>query len=432
MLDVGNVCKNVIRQASSRRSTNEIYPGSNRIDSLLAKARRAVIGVSSRFGSGNWQRSARACHRIAACSMLTVLCGCALAAAQPQAKATHRLVGYVAGWEKLPSIEAEKITAINYAFAHIVDGAVMLDQAGAAEFLAQLRALKSRNQRLKVLVSVGGWGADGFSDAALSEASRTRFAQSAADLIAQQQLDGIDLDWEYPGLAGPGIGHRDEDRHNFTLLLEALRLRLDASGQQRGRGADRYLITAALADGEFVAHIELDRIHEYLDWIDLMTYDFHNSLTKTTGHHAGLSVSATAAAGERSVERAVGQFLAAGVPANKLIVGVPFYGRAFAEAQPENQGLDQPYGHYDKDYPWPKLVADFIGRYGYVRYWDDKAKVPYLWNAQTRTFVSYDDPQSLALKAAYVKSHQLGGMMYWEQSQDPDGQLLGALADALK
>jgi chitinase len=365
--------------------------------------------------------------------MLTALCGCALAASQPQAQAMHRLVGYVAGWEKLATVDAGNLTAINYAFAHVVDGAVVLDQPGASGFLARLRALKSRNPQLKLLVSVGGWGADGFSDAALTQASRTKFAQSAADLVAQQQIDGIDLDWEYPGLAGPGIVHRDADRGNFTLLLQALRQRFNvlASEQQRS-AADPYLITAALADSEFIAHIELERIHEYLDWIDLMTYDFHNSLTRTTGHHAGLSVSATAAAGERSVERAVGQFLAAGVPANKLIVGVPFYGRAFADVQPKNHGLDQPYGHYDKDYPWPKLVADFIGRNGYVRYWDDKAKVPYLWNAQTRTFVSYDDPQSLALKAAYVKSHQLGGMMYWEQSQDPDGQLLGALADALK
>ncbi len=345
----------------------------------------------------------------------------------------YRLVGYVAGWEKVVPVDAGNLTAINYAFAHVVDGAIVLDQPGASAFLARLRALKSRNPQLKLLVSVGGWGADGFSDAALTQESRTKFAQSAADLVAQQQIDGIDLDWEYPGLAGPGNVHRDADRGNFTLLLQALRQRFNvlASEQQR-RAADPYLITAALADSEFVAHIELERIHEYLDWIDLMTYDFHNSLTKTTGHHAGLSVSATAAAGERSVERAVDQFLAAGVPANKLIVGVPFYGRAFADVHPENHGLDQPYGRYDNDYSWPKLVADFIGRNGYVRYWDDKAKVPYLWNAQTRTFVSYDDPQSLALKAVYVKSHRLGGMMYWEQSQDPDGQLLGKLADALK
>ena len=350
--------------------------------------------------------------------------------ASPPRANDYRLIGYVAGWEEFPRIDAGKLTAINYAFAHIANGVVVLDQSGATDFLARLCALKKRNPALRVLVSIGGWGADGFSDAALSETSRAKFAQSAADLIARHALDGIDLDWEYPGLPGPGIVHRDEDRGNFTLLLQALRRRLDALATERG--GSRYLITAALADSEFVAHIELDRIHEYLDWINLMTYDFHNSLTPTTGHHAALSVSATAGAGERSVERAVGQFLAAGVPARKLIVGVPFYGRAFADVRAENRGLDQPYGRYDKDYPWPRLKNEFIDRNGFVRHWDDVAKVPYLWNAQTRSFISYDDPQSLALKAAFVKSRQLGGMMYWEQSQDPDGELFDALARGLQ
>ncbi len=370
---------------------------------------------------------------MAACTVFVALFGCALAPPQPQSTPGHQLVGYVAGWEQSAPFDPDKLTAINYAFAHIVDGEIVLDQPGASEFIDRLRALKSRNPQLKLLVSVGGWGADGFSDAALTGASRAKFAQSAADLVAQQQIDGIDLDWEYPGLVGPGIVHRDADRGNFTLLLQALRQRFNTLASERHRRAgDPYLITAALADSEFVAHIELDRIHKYLDWIDLMTYDFHNSLTKTTGHHSALAVSATAAANERSVERAVEQFLAAGVPASKLVVGVPFYGRAFADVHDENHGLDQPYGRYEGDHPWPQLVADFIGKNGYVRYWDGQAQVPYLWNAQTRTFISYDDPQSLALKARYVRTHGLGGVMYWEQSQDPDGQLLGALWVALQ
>jgi chitinase len=309
---------------------------------------------------------------------------------------------------------------------------VVLDQEGAALALTQLRALKLRNPRLQILVSVGGWGADGFSDAAFDETSRARFADSAAEVIIANRLDGIDLDWEYPGLPGPGIRHRDEDKRNFTLLLAALRERLDLAAEGQGHSGRHYLITAALADSQFVAHIELDRIHKYLDWIDLMTYDFHNSLTPTTGHHAALSHSATSAADERSVERAVDQFLAAGVPAAKLVVGVPFYGRAFADVRDQNHGLDQPYGRYEGDHPWPQLVADFIGKNGYVRYWDAQAQVPFLWNAQTHTFVSYEDPQSLALKAAFVKAHHLGGIMYWEQSQDPDGQLLGAISNALR
>ena len=349
-----------------------------------------------------------------------------------KASTDYRLIGYVAGSEKFPAIAAEKLSAINFAFAHIdANGRVVLDQAGAAEFLGKLRALKARNPRLKIIVSVGGWGADGFSDAAASEASRRAFADSAAYVLAHNDVDGIDLDWEYPGLPGPGIKHRDEDRHGFTLLLAALRARFDALARER-KHADPYVITAALADREFVAHIELDRIHPYLDWINLMTYDFHNSLTKTTGHHSALTRSSTSAVDERSVESAVAQFRAAGVPANKLVVGVPFYGRAFSEVNADNNGLDQPYGKYAGDYPWPKLVAEFIDKNGYARRWDDVAHEPFLWNAQTRTFVSYDDPQSLALKAAFVKSHHLGGMMYWEQSQDPNAELLGALAKTLR
>jgi chitinase len=389
--------------------------------------------MSSQRRAGVAGRTQCALQLLFLAALLTAaLCGCMTKVPTAREPAHGRLVGYVAGWEKHTDIAAEKLTAINYAFAHIVDGNVVLDQEGAAAALTQLRGLRSRNPRLQILVSVGGWGADGFSDAALSESSRAKFAQSAADLIVAQQLDGIDLDWEYPGLPGLDIRHRDADKRNFTLLLAALRVRLDALGDSQRRGDARYLITAALADSQFVAHIELSRIHRYLDWIDLMTYDFHNSLTPTTGHHAALSRSATSGADERSVETAVAQFLAAGVPASKLVVGVPFYGRAFTDVRDENHGLDQPYGRYAGDHPWPQLVADFIGRNGYVRYWDVQAQVPYLWSAQTRTFISYDDPQSLALKASFVNAHHLGGMMYWEQSQDPDGQLLGAISNALQ
>ena len=368
-----------------------------------------------------------------------VALACALSACSTNtplvpAKPDFRLVGYVAGWEKPVPIAAEKLTAVNFAFAHIgSDGRVALDQAGAAEALVRLHALRMRNPRLKILVSIGGWGADGFSDAASTDASRATFAHSVDELIVRHGLDGVDLDWEYPGLPGPGIRHRDEDKRNFTLLLQTLRQHLDALGAKQSRSADNhFLLTAALADGEFTKFVELDRIHAYLDWIDLMTYDFHNSLTPTTGHHAALQKSKTSAAGERSVERAVKEYLAAGVPARKLVIGVPFYGRAFAEVKPQNNGLDQPYGSYAGDHPWPQLVADFIDRNGYVRYWDSTAQVPYLWNAQTHVFISYDDTQSLQLKADFVKARGLGGMMYWEQSQDPRGELLGVLSAALR
>ena len=365
--------------------------------------------------------------------ILSILASTSWTEAHTRTAPRYRLVGYVAAAEVLPRVDAEKLTAINYAFAHIdAGGRIALDMPVAAQNLASLRALKSRNPQLALLVSVGGWGAEGFSDAAADVAARARFSQSAVELISTMGVDGIDLDWEYPGLPGAGLVHRSEDERNFTLLLRELRQSLDTFARQHPRKpGDRILLTAALADREFVAHIELGRIHPYLDWINLMTYDFHNSLTPTTGHHAALARSSTSAAEERSVEHAVDQFLAAGVPASKLVVGVPFYGRAFADVQPLNHGLDQPYGHYDREYTWPQLVSGMIDRDGYVRYWDDIAHVPYLWNAQTREFVSYDDPKSLAAKADFVEAHALGGMMYWEQSQDPDGELLGVLAARL-
>jgi len=363
----------------------------------------------------------------------TCACVLALAACAAPAKrdtATFRLVGYVGHEAQAQRIAVEKLGALNYAFAHVDAGRVTLDPAAPAQ-LARLVALKSRNRHLKILLSIGGWGADGFSDAALTGDARTKFADSAAEVLAQNHLDGLDVDWEYPGFADAGIRARPEDERNFTLLLQTLRARFDRLAIEQHRRDDPYLITAALADREFVSHIELERVGAVLDWINLMTYDFHGSLTKTTGHHSALHRSATSAPDERSVDAAVAQYLAAGVPAEKLVVGVPFYGKAFLDVQPENRGLDEPFSGQVPVYPWPQLVAGFIDRNGFVRYWDDLAKEPYLWNAQARTFISYDDPQSLTLKADFVKAHHLGGMMYWEQSLDPDGELLGALARGL-
>jgi chitinase len=357
----------------------------------------------------------------------------ACAASVAAAASEYRLVAYVAGWEKIAPIPVEKLTAINFAFGHVANGRVVLDHAGDDATLHTLGKLRARNPQLKILLSVGGWGADGFSDAALTSPSRERFADSAAALVAEHDLDGIDIDWEYPGLPGPGIVHRDADEKNFTLLLAALRQRLDRLARERHRSGDAgYAVTAALADSQFVAHVQLRRVAGQLDWINLMTYDFHNSLTPTTGHHSALRRSKTSAPSERCVECAVRQYLDAGVPARKLVVGVPFYGRAFADVTAHDDGLDQRYGRYQGDNPWPQLVADFIDRNGYERHWDDTAKEPYLWNATTRTFVSYDDPQSLALKAQFVKARGLGGKMYWEQSQDPNGELLEVLVRGLR
>jgi len=342
------------------------------------------------------------------------------------AKDLPRIVAYVRDGTAPETIHPEKLTHINFAFARIdAQGKVALPHAGIPKELARLRELKARNPQLKILISVGGWTADGFSDAASSAAARDVFAASAVALLREYALDGIDLDWEYPGQDVAGIKARPEDKHNFTLLLETLRKQLD-------RGRSHYLLTIASADREYFDHTEMDKLHVYLDWINVMTYDFFNSLTSTTGHHAGLYPSPYAAAGDRNGDASIRQHLAAGIPARKLVLGAAFYGRAFAGVNPLHDGLNQPYERFEAAYPYAELVEKFVDRQGFARHWDDVAKAPFLWNAATRTFISYEDPQSLAVKAEYVRTHRLGGMMFWELSQDRDGRLLDEIVTGLR
>lgn len=344
--------------------------------------------------------------------------------------ADYRIVGYVADAKPLPHVSAQKLDVINYAFARVdAKGNVSFPSPIADQTLATFTGLRKINPNLKIIVSIGGWGADYFSDVALSADARQHMTDSVAAFIEKYDVDGVDLDWEYPTLPGPGISHRPEDKRNFSLLLETLRARLDKLGAaHRGR---HYLLTIAAADGEFVAGIELERVSRSLDWINLMTYDFHNSLTPTTGHHAGLHLSDVAPAEDRAGDKAVAQFLAAGVPAKKLNLGAAFYGRAFTGVDPAHDGLQQKYAKYAGSPSWQELVASYIDKNGYVRHWDAKAQAPYLWNAQTRTFVSYEDPESLRAKVAFVKARGLGGVMYWEQSLDRNEELLGVLDEAL-
>jgi chitinase len=337
--------------------------------------------------------------------------------------AAERVVAYITGWEQPPHIPATKLTHINYAFARIdAGGKAVLPHPGAPANLEYLRSLKAKNPQLKILISVGGWEAEGFSDAAVSKESREKFASSVVAMLREHSLDGVDLDWEYPGQSVSGIKSRPEDKQNFTALLREMRSQLGA----------RYLLTIASADREYFQFTQMDRLHVYLDWINVMSYDFFNSLTPTTGHHAGLYASAFAAPNDRNADASVKQHLAAGIPAGKLVLGVAFYGRGFAGVTPLHDGVNQPYEHFEAAHPYSELVQKFIDRNGFVREWDAKAQAPFLWNAQTRAFITYDDPQSIAIKAEYVREHHLGGMMFWELSQDSGGELLDAIVSGSK
>jgi chitinase len=347
--------------------------------------------------------------------------GSAMAQATPL---SYRIVGYANGWNPVQTKDVGKIDTLIFAFAHPHDGKVTIAPQDV-QHLQDLIALKKINPKLKVDISVGGWTVGGFSEAASTEAGRQLFADSAAQLIAAQHADGLDVDWEYPGHHESGIKSSPEDKANYTLLLKAIRTSLDRVGAAHGRtGANHYTLSVAIADGPFVDHIDIAAINPYLDWFNMMTYDFVNADTPTTGHHTGLHVSKLITGDGRTTDRAVQQFLAAGVAPDKLVIGAALYGREFADVKPDHDGLYQTYGHYQGGHNWPELKADYINKQGYVRYWDADAQAPWLWNAQTHRFISYDDPQSIAAKMAYIKAQHLGGIMYWEQSLDPSDELL--------
>lgn len=351
-------------------------------------------------------------------------------AANPGEPEHYRIVAYVEGASMPAKIPAHKLTDINFAFARIDSkGRIGLANADLERSLRRLAALKTSQPELRVIISVGGWTADGFSDAALTDSSRGRFADSAVELIRQYGLDGIDIDWEYPGQGAAGIKYRQEDKHNFTLLLKTLREKLDAAGHASGK---HYALTIASADREYFDHTEMDKLHVYLDWINVMAYDFFNSLTTTTGHHAGLYAAALAAPTDRNGDASIRQHLAAGIPASKLVLGVAFYGRGFSGVRAQNNGVNQPYERFEDYHPYAELVSRFIDHQDFTRYWDERARAPYLWNATTRAFITYDDPQSLAIKAEYVKAHHLGGIMFWELSGDYHDALLDTISTALQ
>jgi len=373
-------------------------------------------------------------RRCAAAVLCLLLAGSALANPAPPCSGGARwprIVGYVDAIGAPPPISADKLDIVHYAFARVrPDHAVELHKPGAAATLAALTALRQDNPRLQVVLSIGGWGAGHFSEAALTAESRASFADSAVELVRQHDLDGLDIDWEYPAHPSPGISFRPEDRQNFTALLRALREALDALGAERG--GRRYLLAIAAADGEAARGLEIARIAPLLDYLNLMTYDFHGNLSRTTGHHAGLYDSSLRPSDGRTAARAVDEFLDAGLPACKLHLGLAFYGRRFAEVEPAQHGLYQRFGSDGGYISWDRIKHDLLGSDGWTRHWDRRARAAWLWNARERRMVSYDDPRALRAKARFVREHGLGGVMYWEHGQDPDEELLDVVRKALR
>ncbi|MCQ4085280.1 glycoside hydrolase family 18 protein [Saccharibacillus sp. JS10] len=342
-------------------------------------------------------------------------------------KTAVRTVGYV-GHHDLPNLKTEdllKLTHINIAFGHVKDDAIATEHL---ENMHEIARLKQEHPGVRILLSVGGWSAGGFSEAASSESGRRKMAESSLAVIDQYGLDGIDLDWEYPCYGEAGIGSSPDDRENFTLLLWEIRELMDARSVSDGK---TYLLTiAAGADQYYIDGTEMDKVQQYLDYVQLMTYDMRGGFQILTGHHTNL-YTPTGDLFRISVEASVKLFANAGVPKSKIVVGAAFYSRMWKGVPNINNGLHQmaaTSGGYGPEYS--ELFESYIDQNGFRKYWDEQAQAPYLYDGDT--FITYDDPQSIASKCRYVKNEQLGGVMFWEYRCDTTGQLLEAIAAGLE
>lgn len=335
-----------------------------------------------------------------------------------------KVLAYFAGSAaQLDSFDVQKITHIIYCFGHLDGNRFKLGKPGDTLIIQKMVSLKSQNPQLKVLVSLGGWaGCETCSDVFATKTGRKEFAGSVKEVQAYFQTDGIDLDWEYPAIEGPpGHTYTPEDKRNFTLLVNELRKELGKES------------IVSFAAGGFTAFldksVEWKKVMKKVDFVNLMTYDLVNGYAKATGHHTPLYGTPQQT---ESTDHAVNYLINLGIPSNKLIIGGAFYSRIFENVPPANNGLYQP-GKFKTAEVYKNFPTALSADSGFVYYWDEVAKAPYLYNEQQKLFVTFDDRHSLDLKAKYVVDKKLGGIMFWQLAQDiRSGGLLDAIHEVKK
>jgi chitinase len=343
----------------------------------------------------------------------------------------------------------------------------------------QMAKLKAANPNLRVEISLGGWTkSTWFSDLAATAQRRTQFVSACIDTFIKGDLpgdswppsaggtgaaaglfDGIDLDWEYPTqVAGGNVNVGPADKHNATLLAAEFRRQLDAYGATTGK---HYLLTAAMpAATSATKYYELAAFSASLDWDNVMAYDYNvpsgtSAAPDTLFRHDPRDPHAND--WTWNTVGTVANYLLHGVPASKIVVGVPFYGNQYINAPTlfgsfDNTGLDANSLQWDQ-MPQPTyhslvdeagiVTASGAGAGGYTSRWDFAAGEPYLVNPAgthalasgtitTPTIIAYSSPASIGERTLLIKGLHLRGAMVWEISQDSDSHaLINALSPIL-
>ncbi len=304
------------------------------------------------------------------CSVIFVACMLWSMRGANETETSKVVVAYVTSWSDVVP-NPYYMTHINYSFGHVADSfdSVRIDNPERLELMV---ALKKINPELKVMLSVGGWGSGNFSEMAADPQKRASFCRSCREAVDKYNLDGIDIDWEYPTRSDAGISSSEDDTQNFTLLMRDLRKELGDSLQ---------LTLATVASGEY---IDMAAIAPYIDFVNIMAYDMGNPPYL----HNGLYPSSHTPAMTSS--RAVENHLKAGLPRDKVVLGMPLYGRGHREVLNDSAVIIQ---------------------------WDDSAKVPYAVMCDTLA-LGFENVRSITYKCNYVLDQNLHGAMYWEYNSE--------------
>lgn len=320
---------------------------------------------------------------------------------------------------KLRDSDADDLDQLNVSFALIRDG-----EADISHWRGQKKvsAFLKKHPHIDGVLSVGGWGADGFSDACQTDEGRRKLADSILQIMDENGFVGVDIDWEYPGVSGTGIVSREGDVENWYALLAELRAGLDARERQHDR---EYILSVALGAGD--AHlnaIDPARLNGLVDQAVVMAYDLCG-FDRMTGHHAGLNPDADK---RGTGAHAVRRLIDAGLQPGRILLGMPAYGRVWRQVTGGGDGLQQRAATSgNKTISFDEVLA--LEKKGYTRHYDDAAQAA--WWFDGSTFVSAEDAQSVAFKCEWLVQKGLQGAAVWQYTQDPQGEMLSLLSDGL-
>ena len=303
----------------------------------------------------------------------------------------------------------ENLDIVIYAHAN-VNASGALSNIGTIGTYLPSRVTKAHNNGTYAILSLGMTTADQLTDMSTVAASselRATLISNIVNAINTYDLDGVDIDWEFPKTAEKG---------NFTLFMQELRQAVKANNPN-------HLVMAATGIDTYTRY-DFENSAQYIDYISIMTYDMHQGSTAT--HQSALSYKSGSC--YSAISKAYTYYVTnSGINPKKLIIGIPFYGRKFTETD----GLGQSATHSGA-ITYSTIVSDYLTDPAYEQLWDSNCQVPYLYSSTNRTFITYDNPASIAIKTKYAADNGFAGMMYLQDAQDSGDTLFNALISAIE